>query len=293
MKSDRILGAVLALAVSAAAQAASSGEVLERSKPGDWRRPAPENTLYLELDSGRVIIELAPQFAPETVANIRKLARSGYFDGLAIIRVQDNYVVQWGDPQADGGEARPEPEPEQAIPAEFTREWEAGLPFTPLPDADTYAPQTGYIDGFPAARNDRRIWLSHCYGMLGVARGQAPDSGTGSQLYVIIGHAPRHLDRNITLAGRVLQGMEQLSSLPRGHGPLGFYEADQTMPPIRSIRLAADLPEDQRTPLEVLRTDGARFKAYIESRRSREEDWFLEPTGRIELCNVGVPVRTP
>lgn len=269
--------------------------VLAGSSAADWRRPDPENTLYLELPSGRVILELAPEFAPRHAANIRTLVREGYFNGLAVLRSQDNYVVQWGDPAAesgDAGNARPLGTGKSSLPAEFDRP-AADLPFTVLDDGDVYAPQAGFSGGFHAARDPEsgRAWLAHCYGALGVSRGNTADSGSGAGLYVVIGHAPRHLDRNITLAGRVLQGMELLSTLPRGAGPLGFYESPDQHVPISAITLAADLPEDARTALEVFRTDTAAFGQLIEARRNRREDWFLDPVGHVELCNVPIPVR--
>ena len=107
----------------------------------------------------------------------------------------------------------------------------------------------------------------------------------------MIGHSPRHLDRNVTLVGRVLSGIERLSVLPRGTGPLGFYESEEAYVPIVAARLAADVPEEQRTRIELLRTDSASFAALIEARRTRREDWFIEPTGRIEVCNVPLPSR--
>jgi peptidylprolyl isomerase len=127
--------------------------------------------------------------------------------------------------------------------------------------------------------------------MIGAGRGDTADSGSGAELYVVIGQAPRHLDRNVTLVGRVLQGMEILSVMPRGTGPLGFYEAPTERTIIRSVRLASDLPESERVNLETLRTDSATFRAVIDSRRTRREEWFLQPTGRINLCNVPLPVR--
>ena len=79
--------------------------------------------------------------------------------------------------------------------------------------------------------------------------------------------------------------------MPRGTGPLGFYEAPTERTIIRSVRLASDLPESERVNLETLRTDSATFRAVIDSRRTRREEWFLQPTGRINLCNVPLPVR--
>ncbi len=275
-----------------AARPLTSAEVLERSTPADWRLLDPENTLYFELTSGRVVIELAPAFAPNHVANIKTLARQRYFDGLFVIRSQDNYVVQWGDAEEDPKKARPLGAAQATLGPEFDRPF-GGLPFTVLADGDVYAAQSGHAGGFPAARDPAggRAWLTHCYGALGVSRGNTADSGNGAGLYVVIGHAPRHLDRNITLAGRVVKGMEFLSVLPRGTGPLGFYERPAQYVPIKRVRVAADVPEAERTPLELLRTDTATFAAFIDARRNRREEWFLDPVGRVEVCNVPLPAR--
>ncbi len=281
-----------------AAKAAEAGltmaEVLEASQPGDWRRPDPDHTLYLELDSGRVVIELAPDFAPRHVANILRLARSGYYDDLAILRVQDNFVVQWGDPKAEDEAARKSLSAgERQLAAEFTRAASADLQFTVLPDGDGYAPQTGFVAGFPAARDpgSQRAWLTHCYGTLGVGRDNEVNSGGGTELYVVIGHAPRQLDRNITVAGRVIQGMEWLSSLPRGPVPMGFYERPEQQIAIRRLRVAADVAEGERSRIELLRTDTPRFADLIESRRNRRDAWYKHPAGYIDVCSVPLPAR--
>ena len=269
-------------------------QVLDASKPGDWRALAPEDTLYLEMPAGRVVIELAPAFAPKLAANIKTLVRARYFDGLAILRVQDNYVTQWGDPQSgDAGEARPLGKATRTVVPEFERASE-GLTFTPLAEHDVYAPETGFVAGMPVARDPQagKAWLAHCYGMVGAGRDVASDSGNGSELYVVIGHAPRHLDRNIALVGRVVQGMEWLSALPRGTGALGFYEKPEQRLAIRSVRLASDVPEAERSNLQVLRTDTPTFTALVESRRNRSDEWYKRPAGHIELCNVPIPVRT-
>ena len=269
-------------------------DVLAASKPSDWRALDPENTLYLELAAGRVVIELAPAFAPEHVANVKALAREHYYDGLAIVRAQDNYVVQWADPDAEKpGLARKIQHAKRTLPPEFERAFDSKLPFTKLPDNDVYAPEVGFSDGFPVARDkgNGKMWLVHSYGMVGAGRDNAPDSGGGTELYVAIGHAPRHLDRNVTLLGRVVQGMELLSTLPRGTGNMGFYEKPEQRIPIKAMRVAADVPEAERTELEILRTDTATFRQVIEARRNRREEWFQVPAGRIEIGNVPVPMR--
>ena len=263
-------------------------DVLAASKPSDWRPLDPANTLYMELPGGRVVIELAQDFAPRHAANIRQLVRGQYFDGLAIMRSQDNFVVQWGDP--DG--KKPLGEAKKTLAAEFTRP-SAGLQFTVLPDPDTYAPQVGFVGSFPAARDPAQgtTWLAHCYGMIGAGRDNDADSGGGTELYVVTGHAPRQLDRNITVIGRVVQGMELLSTMPRGSAAMGFYDKPEQRTTIRQVRVAADLPEAERVSLEALRTDTPTFTDLIESRRNRRDEWYKVPAGRIDLCNVPLPVR--
>jgi peptidylprolyl isomerase len=288
-----------ALADTAAKKLPTMADVIAASKPADWHALDPQNTLYLELDAGRVVIELAPAFAPNHVANIKALVRENYFDGLAILRSQDNYVVQWGDPHADaraGDKDQPRAikNAKRTLPAEFTVAAKDALPFTRLPDVDGYAAQTGFVGDFASARDPKtsRAWLTHCYGTLGVGRDVDVDSGGGTELYAVIGHAPRWLDRNITTVGRIVKGIELLSTLPRGTGQLGFYEKAEQRVPIKHVRLAADVPESERTPLELMRTDTPTFTALIESRRNRHDEWYKVPAGHIDVCGVPIPVRS-
>ena len=265
-------------------------EMLRASPAGDWRELDPSDTVYLELPAGRVVIELAPVFAPHAVAVIRDYVRAGYFNGSGVMRAQDNYVVQWGRAEAD---AKAKAESKKTLAAEFFRGTE-GLPaFTSLADPDSYAPEVGFVAGFAAARDPsrKRAWMTHCYGAVGVGRDTAPDTGNGTELYAVIGQSPRNLDRNVTLVGRVVQGMEIFSVMPRGPAPMGFYAEAGQWAPIRKAVLAADLPESERLPLEALRTDSATFKAVVESRRTRREAWFQDPVGHIGVCNVPLPVR--
>ena len=268
-------------------------EVLASSSPSDWQRLDPADTLVLDLPGGRVIMALAPEFAPDHVDNIKALVAERFYDDLVVVRSQDNYVVQWGDPAEDPAERKPVKKARVSLEPEFDRALSDDLPVTLLADGDSYAPQVGFAGGFPVAVDPKadRMWLTHCYGMVGVGRDVAPDSGNGGEMYVVIGHAPRHLDLNVTLVGRVVQGIEVLSTLPRGTGPLGFYEAPEQFIEIESMRLGSEIPEAEWQDLEVLRTDSATFKALIASRRNRHESWFTSPTGHIGLCNVPLPVR--
>lgn len=269
-------------------------DLIKASSAADWRALDPENTLYIELEKGRVVMELAPDFAPNHAKNIKALVREGYFNGLAIVRSQENYVVQWADPEDENPAKKREVKTARKnLEPEFTVKYDKKLPFTRLPDVDGYAPQVGHANGFPAGRDPKNgtAWLAHCYAAVGVARGNESNSGDGTSLYVITGQAPRQLDRNITVVGRVMQGMELLTTMPRGKGALGFYEKPEEMTPIKSIRIAADVPEAERSKLEIIRTDTPTFKSIVEAQRNRGGDWYKVPAGHIDLCNVPVVVR--
>ncbi len=272
----------------------TTAQIIEAAPDSHWRALDPENTLYLELETGRVIIELAPQFAPRHVGNIRTLARERFWDGLGIYRSQDNFVVQFGDPAAGEGNAKSQGSAEKKLPAEFSRNAD-GLVFNALPDVDGWAPQVGFAEGFPAARDPDtgRAWLTHCYGTLGAGRDMAADSSNGSELYVVIGQSPRQLDLNITTVGRVVRGMDLLSVIQRGPEPMGMYGDASRNTAIKSIRLASEVPESERTPLQLLRTDSTSFDQVTESRRNRRDGWYLRPAGHIDVCNVPLHVRTP
>lgn len=265
-------------------------ELLENSTPADWRSPDPENLLYLQLRVGLVIIELAPRIAPAHVQNIKELVRAHYFDGLAIVRVQDDYVVQWNDPRHQ----RALPAGIHKVAAEFTADRSAGTDFIPLKERDVYAEEVGFLDGFPAARDPQSgaVWLAHCYGMVGTGRDDPPESD-GTEMYAVIGQSPRQLDRNLALVGRVVKGIALLATLPRGSGELGFYLPTEAVVPIVSMRVGADVPVAEQIPIQVLRTDSRTFHRLLEQRRNRREDWFKFNPGHIDLCNVPLPVRIP
>ncbi|HBS62955.1 MAG TPA: peptidylprolyl isomerase [Stenotrophomonas sp.] len=287
------LACALPFLASAASPYRSPQQILAASPDSDWRTPDPANLLYMNLDGGRVIIELAPAFAPAHVANIQTLAREHFWDGESIYRAQDNFVVQFGDADADEvAKAKPQGSAKRRLPAEFQRD-SKGLKVTVLPDRDGWADRTGFVDGFAVGQDaqDGKTWLAHCYGALGAGRSNEEDSSIGAELYVVTGQSPRQLDRNITLVGRVLQGMELLSALPRGPAPMGFYADAAQRTPIRSIQRASDVPAAERPALQVLRTDSKTFADTVEARRNRVDDFYKRPAGHIDLCNIPVPVR--
>lgn len=316
--------AALALASTAFAQEAeapppSPGEIVSSAPTDDWIAIDPENLVVMTLpplDDGterRIVMQLigAP-FSQGWVANIRTLARANYWDDSQILRVQDNYVVQWGQPDPEMG-VEPKAVPE-GLKVMTEGEYVAGSPnwltgpvlqakrqpqvFEDWPApmmTDAYADFASFRDGWPIAgiqgMHLARQWPVHCYGMVGVGRNMSPDTGDGSQLYTVIGHAPRHLDRNIAVVGRIVEGIEHLSSLPRGTGPLGFYEDESKRVPIVSVRMAADLPESERPRFEYLSTASESFARYADARANRRDPFFIQPAGGADVCNIPVPVR--
>jgi peptidylprolyl isomerase len=265
-------------------------DIVTSAPTSAWKTIPADDLLVMDLaNGGRIVIQLAPVFSPVHVANIKALARGRYWDGATVYRVQDNYVAQWGLNESDRPWPRgvtPKPPPEYTRPLK-------GLKISPLGSPDPYAPGAGFADGWPVAYNLKAGWadLAHCYGSVGVGRDLAPDTGTGGELYAVIGHAPRQLDRVIALVGRVVDGIDRLSSLPRGTEALGFYKAKAQYVPIASIRMASDMPGTERPSYEVMDTTSTTFAHYLKVRANRHDDFYIRPAGGVDLCNVQVPVR--
>ena len=282
--------AALMVGAAPAKKLLTPSDVVAGAPAGAWKAITAEDLMVVDLaNGGRVVIQLAPEFAPVHVANIRALARNGYWNGATVYRVQDNYVAQWGLNESDkpwpaGVTAKP--------PAEYTRSLK-GLRITPLGSADPYAPGAGFADGWPVAYSAKAGWadLVHCYGSVGVGRDLSPDTGTGGELYAVIGHGPRQLDRNIAVVGRVIDGIDRFSTLPRGTEALGFYKDKAQYVPIASIRLASDMPAGQQPSYEAMDTGSATFAQYLKLRANRHDDFYIRPAGGVDLCNVQVPVR--
>jgi peptidylprolyl isomerase len=283
-----MLTSLVALALQAAPAAAAAPKPSD-PLPADWRAIPADELLVMTLSGERrVVIRLAARYTPVHVANIRKLAGAHWWDGTSVYRVQDNYVVQWGD----ASEKKPLPEGVIAQPpAEYV--WPRYDAVTRLTRRDPYSRRAGHsADGWPLATNGRVAWIPHCYGMVGVARDLAPSTGSGSELYAVIGHAPRHLDRNIAIVGRVLEGIEHLAALPRGtEGGLGLYKEASQHVAIVSVRLASELAEAERPRFEYRATDNARFAAWVKARENREPPFFEVPAGGADICNAMPPVR--
>ena len=285
-----VTAAFLLVGAAPAKKLLTPNDIVAAAPASAWKTISADDLLIMDLaNGGRIVIQLAPEFAPVHVANIKALARGRYWNGASVYRVQDDYVAQWGLNSSDkpwpaGVTAKP--------PAEYTRALK-GLPITPLGSPDAYAPGTGFSGGWPIAYNAKEKWanLAHCYAAVGVGRDLSPDTGTGGELYAVIGNSPRQLDRVIALVGRVVDGIDRLSSLPRGTEALGFYKDKGEDVPIASIRLASDMPAAERPSYEYLDTESATFARYLHVRANRHDDFYIRPAGGVDLCNVQVPVR--
>ena len=285
-----LLSAVALIAAAPAPKLQTPTDVIAASKAAEWAEIPADDLMVIDLKSGkRVVVQLAPAFAPVHVANIQKLARAGYWEGAAIYRVQDNYVAQWGNNDSE------KPLPAGVVkmpPAEYHRALK-GLTIVPLGSPDAYAPAVGYTRGWTVAYDPKAgtANLTHCYASVGVGRGLSPDTGMGGELYAAIGHAPRHLDRVIAVVGRVVSGIENLSSLPRGTEALGFYKERSSDVPIASVHLASELAPAARPRFEYLKETSASFARWLHLKKNRKDDFYIRPAGGVDLCNAPVPVR--
>ncbi|MBA3897090.1 MAG: peptidylprolyl isomerase [Sphingomonadaceae bacterium] len=285
-----------------AADARAPSEIVTAAPASDWVDIAPADLLVMTLapnrdgKARRVVIQLMPPpFSQGWIGNIRKLAAAHWWDGTSVNRVQDNYVAQWGDANGDDkAKAKPLPPGLAVVPEseyEFKRDSKEALHMFAFAVAtDSYDASVGFIGGWPVGEAVK-TWPVHCYGMVGVGRDLPPNTGTGAELYTVIGHAPRHLDRNIALVGRVISGIENLSSLPRGTEALGFYKTAEERTPIVSIRLATELPAAEQPRFQYLSTESASFARYADARANRRDAFFIRPAGGADICNIPVPVR--
>lgn len=285
--------------------------VVAAAPASDWKAIDPADLLVMTLapdasgNPRQVVIQLMPApFSQGWVGNIRTLAKAHWWDGTTVYRVVDNWVTQWGDGEDDNEKAKPLPEGLRAVPeSEYVNQTSAGsedsiILWEPRRYiTDSYADWAWFEDGWPIAyqiSEDTRTlsnWPVHCYASVGVARDLSPDTGTGAELYAVIGHAPRALDRNIAVVGRVIEGIEHLSTLPRGKGDAGVYDDPKLRVPIVSVRLGDELPSAEQPKFEYLSGDSASFAQYVAVRANRNDAFYRVPAGGVDVCNVQVPIR--
>jgi peptidylprolyl isomerase len=267
-----------------------------------WNSLDPDNTVYLELQEGTVVIQLNPVFAPKTVKHFKELLEDQFYRGMSFYRVIDGFVAQGGDESDIDGTPIAKP-----LKAEFEIDWplkpadkekaESWTPmsWTPVQEDDMFAAYTGFVDGFPAARDDKKagkVWLTHCPGTVAMARNEDPDSG-GTDFYIVIGHAPRYLDRNLTVFGRVVWGMDVVQRIKRGPAlENGIIEKDLERSWIKNMRLVSLIESDQRMDIYVADSNSDGFKKMLKVRRNRKEKFFHhKPPKVLDICQVPIPAR--
>jgi peptidylprolyl isomerase len=226
-------------------------------------------------------------FAPKTAAQFKRLVQADFYRGLSFYRVIDGFVAQGGD------ESDIEiPNTEPALPAEFELKRDDDIPWTRVQENDLFAAETGFIDGFGAAREENRVWLTHCPGVVAMARNEAPDTGS-TDFYIVIGQAPRYLDRNLTIFGRVLQGMDVVQRFRRGRTEdNGIIDDDTARSRILRMRMGNDLEEAEPRQVFVMDTNSPGFTEYMEARRDRRDAFFHhQPPAVLDVCQVPVATR--
>lgn len=254
-----------------------------------WREVQPENLVFMELPGGTVTIELTPAFAPKTVEQFRELVKERFYDGLGFYRVIDGFVAQGGD-GSDLGELSDKP----TIDAEFEIKWDEALSWMPVQQPDLFAPITGFVDGFAAGRDPEsgKAWLTHCPGAVAMARNNDKDSSR-SDFYIVIGQAPRYLDRNMNVFGRVIDGMEIVQQIQRGpRDNNGIFRDETLITRMRNMRLASDIPERTRQKAYVADTNSPGFADLLDGRRDRRQAFFHNhPPEVLDVCQVPLGTR--
>jgi peptidylprolyl isomerase len=266
----------------------------------DWRDVDPGNLVLIDTRYGEVAIELAPQFAPRHVERVRALIRAHFYDGLSFYRVIDGFVAQGGIGE---GTASTKDHPKEAeslkqwlpLKAEFERPIGNDLTFTPLGNGDLFAPEAGHMGGFPTGRDPKTKteWMVHCPGTFAFARDNGADTAT-TEFYIVIGEAPRRLDRNLSAFGRVIDGMQFVQKLQRGDPNVenGVIQDVKSRDSILRVRLAADVPEKDRPQYQIMRTDSVSFATEKERRKNPAPEFYhYTPPPVLDICGISAPVR--
>lgn len=287
-----ILGA-LALSGAAACQAQDAVETtvtedeIASALTPDWRDVSPENLILIETEYGDIVIELNPDFAPNHANQFRQLVRDDVYNGIRFYRVIDAFVAQGGLQEDELIEPFPTLINENDRPLSDAK-------FIPLGNADLFAPIVGHIDGFAVGRSEslEKEWLLHCPGALAMARDTDPDSGS-TEFYIVL-DAQRYLDRNLTVFGRAIDGMQYVQKLKRGVRAIesGVIQAPDMGDEILSMTVAADMDEMIRPKYQVQAMPSQAFEDAKTEKRVREEDFFYrKPPEILDICGFEVPVR--
>lgn len=242
------------------------------------------NLVYLQTTEGLVVIEVNRTFAPKHAQRFKDLVKSGFYDGLDFYRVIDGFVAQGGDETGEKVSSFKSP-----LPAEFTLPVSSTtVAFDVVQSPEFLAEQTGFVDGFPAGRSlsDKQQWLLHCPGAVAMARGLEADSAT-TDFYIVVGQAPRHLDRNMSIFGQVVYGMANVQSIIRGNASVsdGVIDTEAERTTIITASLGSDLPSEERLSFERLSYASEAFQSRLKSARTLDNAFFhYKGTGNLDVC---------
>ena len=246
----------------------------------EWVTIDPEQTLYVEIPRGRIVIALSSELAQGHVAQVKELARRGHYDGLRFYRVA-SHVAQGGSYGWDRSGVRA-----PRLAAEFDEPWSDSYSFTAIDEPDRYGEQPGFIDGLPVKRSllEDRVWITGCTGVVTLARGEG--ANTAAAELTISQQPTQYNDRNVTNFGRVVWGMELVATMPRATA-----DDESTWTPIITVRVASDLPREERTPLEWMNTRSPTFLEAVERARNGSNPWYVNTPLRWGVCDPLVDVR--
>lgn len=256
----------------------------------EWRTPNPDNLVYMQLEDGIVVIELAPFVAPKQVKRFIDRIREGYYTNTDFYRVIDGFVAQGGDMSE-----KKESTYSSVLNAEFSRKIANQSDFLIIQKPDFKAPQTGFLNGFAAGQDPRtdEEWLLHCPGVIGFARNNEPEWVNGD-FYITLGQAPRHLDRNMTILGKVIYGMPIVQSINRAKmsAEEGIIEEQNKRTIINSINMANDIPPQQRIEVQVQSQTSIAFTKRIANARTLNNEFFhYKGNGNIDICYYNLATR--
>jgi len=266
-----LAASVLAMAPALAQTPAAPSAMTPPPGPGDWRPIDAANTLVIDTNQGRILVELYPLLAPATVVQVETLARQHFYDGLTFFRVIDGFMDQTGDPQNSGAGGSTLPN----VNAEFHFRHTPGVGETDV----TQIPggQVGFVGALPevsqpgamaAITVDGKVngFGLFCAGAIGMARADSNDSGN-SQFFLMRGDH-FELDEKYTAFGRVVVGLPVVRAIKTGE-PVADPK-DRML----TVRVLADLPAADRPNLRLLDTTSAYFKAEIAAVHAAQHDDF-------------------
>lgn len=270
---------VFVAGAAAAFLAASLAGAAFALDPG-YRAPDPENTLVIDTNKGRIVVELYPNLAPESAARLKTLTRQHFYDGLVFHRVIEDFMDQTGDPKGDGTGGSTLPD----VKAEFTIRRDPSFPLSiaarppgSLIGFDGAMPvETQVNELFPMSKDGKvDLWPQFCQGVVGMAHSYDPNSNN-SQFFLMRG-ADASLNKGYTAVGVVIWGQSIVRKIKIGQPPV---DPDKML----KVQVMADMPAADRPNLEIMDTMAPEFQAVIDQTRKDKGADF-------SACDVTIPVR--